>query len=96
MQGGQGKGSGLAGAGLGQTHDVMSFKDKRYGLGLNGGWRCIATEFDAGDKSLVKGKRSKSHNNLRVKGNKDDGARQRSCPGNRMYVLGGSGTWSKS
>ena len=42
LQNRQHEGGRLAGSGLGQAHDVVSLKDRRDGLALDGGWRVIA------------------------------------------------------
>ena len=61
MQDGQHKGRGLAGAGLGQAHDVLPLHDQRDCLFLYRRWRDIARRGNAGRDVGVKIKCGKFH-----------------------------------
>jgi hypothetical protein len=54
LQDRQRKGCGLAGAGLGQSHNVLAGQHMRDGLGLDGGWRCVPLAGDVGEEGGMK------------------------------------------
>ena len=61
---GQQKGRGLAGTGLGQTHDVAPFQNMGHGLGLNGSGGGIAHGLDVGRNDAVKIERCEIQNTI--------------------------------
>ena len=61
LEDGQGKGGGLACAGLGQTQHIPPREDERDGLFLDGGGRCVAHSFDGAVQARVERKFSKLH-----------------------------------
>ena len=61
LQQGQREGGRLAGAGLGQTEDILAVEDRGDGLNLNGGGGNVAAVTNADVQTPVEGKRGKIH-----------------------------------
>ena len=64
MQDGQQKGGRLAGAGLGQTHEVVAGGHVGDGFGLDGGGGFIAQALDIGEQNGIKTKRSEAQKDI--------------------------------